>query len=174
MTTQKPDDPSYPNDSNPQQVEQDDDPGQAHEQVQGPGGEPPGQEQDSEDEETLLPGCREPVATGAKPYVPNAVDHYQDGNTGAEQGQDASEPGKEAGQEAPERPQCAMGPDIDRSIDRHEARELSRDDHPRKEKGDGANCPIEVLTVLKNVGEGHQIVAKEAHFSPIDSEEEMF
>jgi hypothetical protein len=32
----------------------------------------------------------------------------------------------------------------------------------------------EVLTVLKNVGEGHQIVAKEAHFSPIDSEEEMF
>jgi hypothetical protein len=35
-------------------------------------------------------------------------------------------------------------------------------------------CAIEHPTVLKDVGECHQIGAKEAQFSPIDSEEEMF
>src|SRR6266699_1047020 len=143
MTTQKPDDPSQPNDSNPQQVQEDDDLGYAHDQAQGPGGEPPCEEQDPGSEETLLPGCRQPGGTGAKPHSPNAVDHHEYGNTGAEQCHDSSDPGAETGQETPERPQCSMGPDIDRPIDRHEARELSRDDHPREEKGDGANCPIE-------------------------------
>src|SRR6266699_4311271 len=145
MTTHKPDDPSQPNDSNPQQVQEDDDLRYAHDQAQGPGGEPPGEEQDPYDEETLLPGCCEPVCTGgARPYSPNAVDHHEYGNTGAEHCQDTSEPGAETGQETPERPQCSMGPDIDRRIDRHGARELSRDDHPREEKGDGANHPIEI------------------------------
>src|SRR5260221_1556535 len=144
MTTHKPDDSSQPNDSNPQQVQEDDDLGYAHDQAQGPGGEPPGEEQYPGDEETLLPGRRQPGGTGAKPDSPNAVDHHQDGNTGAEQCQDTSDPGTEPGQEPPERPQCSMGPDIDRRIDRHEARELSRYDHPWKEKSDGANHPIEI------------------------------
>src|SRR5437763_2423452 len=101
MTGQKPDHASHPNDSNPQQVQEDADPGYAHEQAQGPGGEPPGKEQDPDDEETLLPGCREPVATGAKPYASYAMNHHEDGNTGAEQRQDASEPGAETGKESP-------------------------------------------------------------------------
>src|SRR5215472_15503359 len=105
MPSQQPGDPSRPNDSNPQQVQQDDDPGDAHEQAQGPGGEPPGEEQDPEVEEPLLPGCRQPVAPGAKPHASDAVDHHQDGNTSAKQCQDASDPGKETSQEAPERPQ---------------------------------------------------------------------
>src|SRR5215469_14723632 len=144
MTTQEPDDPAQPNDSNPQQVQEDDDPGDAHDQAQGPGGEPPGEEQDPADEETLLPGRRQPGGTGVKPYARNAVDHHQDGDTCAEQGQDASDPGAETGKESPERPQCAMGPDIDRPIDRHEARELPRYNHPWKEKSDGAKHPIEI------------------------------
>jgi hypothetical protein len=37
-----------------------------------------------------------------------------------------------------------LGPDIDRPIDRHEARELSGYDHSREEKGDGAKHPIEI------------------------------
>src|SRR5260370_38495379 len=144
MTTPKPDDPSQPNDSNPQQVQEDEDLGYGHDQAQGPGGEPPWEEQDPDEEETLLPGCRQPGGTGSKPYTPNAVEHHEYGNQGAEQCQDASEPGKETGQETPERPQRSMGPDIDRRIDRHEARELSRYDHSREEKGDGANRPIEI------------------------------
>src|SRR5215471_8789394 len=102
MTTQNPDDASQAEDSNPQQVQENDDPGQAHEQAQGPGGEPPGKQQDSDDEEPLLPGYRQPVDIGAKPYSPHAVDHYEDSDTGAEQGQDASDPGAETGQEPPQ------------------------------------------------------------------------
>src|SRR5215469_2138465 len=110
MTTQEPEEPTHPNDSNPQQVQEDDDPGNAHDNAQGPGGEPPDEEQDPGDEETLLPECRQPVCPGAKPFYPDALNHREDGITGAEQDHDASEPGAETGKEPPEWPQCAMGP----------------------------------------------------------------